>query len=293
MSIKNTAIYGGSFLITICIWLLFPLYLEMQVPETPDPNDSETIFARRGQYGDMYGVLTSFFSGLTFIGLIYTISQQHKQLKIAQQAADDQRKELELAREDAANQSKTLAVQRFENTFFKMLELHSSIISEVQYTYFVDKENAVSFLDVRKETISGKPAVKYEYEKLLTELNVFPFDSKNSDQYYRLAEKYESFLENIDSKLDRYFINIETIEKFIQKSTALDTTGISFYMNLFASQLDSYELILYFYHATLHLNARYDLNDTTPTLLNKINRLYLRDDSHTSLFETPYVNGDV
>ena len=46
-----------------------------------------------GQFGDMFGGLNTFFSGLAFLGIIYTIFLQREELGL-------QRKELELTREE-------------------------------------------------------------------------------------------------------------------------------------------------------------------------------------------------
>lgn len=49
------------------------------------------IWAESGQFGDMFGGLNALFSGLAFLGIIYTISLQREELGL-------QRKELELTR---------------------------------------------------------------------------------------------------------------------------------------------------------------------------------------------------
>ncbi|WCO00581.1 hypothetical protein [Psychroserpens ponticola] len=38
-------------------------------------------FAVRGQIGDMFGAVNALFSGLAFVGLIYTIFQQQKEIE--------------------------------------------------------------------------------------------------------------------------------------------------------------------------------------------------------------------
>jgi uncharacterized membrane protein YedE/YeeE len=48
---------------------------------------------RQGQFGDMFGGLNTFFSGLAFLGVIYAIILQREELSL-------QRKELELTREE-------------------------------------------------------------------------------------------------------------------------------------------------------------------------------------------------
>ncbi|PIQ68035.1 MAG: hypothetical protein COV91_06160 [Candidatus Taylorbacteria bacterium CG11_big_fil_rev_8_21_14_0_20_46_11] len=50
-------------------------------------------WAESGQFGDMFGGLNAFFSGLAFLGVIYAIFLQREELGL-------QRKELELTREE-------------------------------------------------------------------------------------------------------------------------------------------------------------------------------------------------
>lgn len=50
-------------------------------------------WTERGQFGDMFGGLNAFFSGLAFFGVIYTIILQREELGL-------QRKELELTRRE-------------------------------------------------------------------------------------------------------------------------------------------------------------------------------------------------
>lgn len=59
----------------------------------------------RGTFGDMFGGITSLFTGLVFVGLVYTIFQQKIQLKM-------QRTELADTREEFKEQNKTMRLQR-------------------------------------------------------------------------------------------------------------------------------------------------------------------------------------
>src|SRR5687767_3677259 len=86
--------------------------------------EGENRWASRGQLGDMFGAVNALFSGLAFGGIIITILLQKEELKL-------QRKELRDTRKVFENQSGTLSVQRFENTFFKLLDLHKEVINEV------------------------------------------------------------------------------------------------------------------------------------------------------------------
>lgn len=85
-------------------WLTIPLIYGN--PRTP------------GEAGDMFGVLTSWFSGLAFAGLISTLLMQRQELEY-------QRQELRSTREEFSR-------QRFESTLFSILDLWAQHIQSLR-----------------------------------------------------------------------------------------------------------------------------------------------------------------
>lgn len=85
----------------------------------------------RGQFGDLFGVVNALFSGLAFAGLIITIRQQHLVLEYQRQEIIQTQLELQNQTKEFGEQKETLRVQRFENTFFKMLEVQQSIVNDL------------------------------------------------------------------------------------------------------------------------------------------------------------------
>ena len=76
-----------KILLTILILIaLFPLYFFVVGYFYPD-------MALRGQFGDLFGGLNALFSGLAFLGVIYAIFLQRRELEL-------QREELKLTREE-------------------------------------------------------------------------------------------------------------------------------------------------------------------------------------------------
>lgn len=125
----------GLFIILSCV--IFVLFMKEQ------PWDMN----KRGQIGDMFGVLGALFSGLAFAGLIVTLIQQHDDLKLQREDLKLQRQELahtnlelEMQRKEMESQNKTIMLQRFENTFFNMLEMQKKITDglEIQITKEVE-----------------------------------------------------------------------------------------------------------------------------------------------------------
>jgi hypothetical protein len=79
-----------------------------------------------GTFGDMFGAVNALFSGLAFVGLIYTILLQREDLKLTQD-------ELRGQKEEFRTQNITLKRQRFESMFFNMLAIHSNIVKDLRY----------------------------------------------------------------------------------------------------------------------------------------------------------------
>lgn len=76
-----------------------------------------------GTLGDMFGLSTSLFTGLTIIGLIATIQLQREDIRIARASYKIQQEELRATRDEIKQQNETLKLQRFENTFFNLFPM--------------------------------------------------------------------------------------------------------------------------------------------------------------------------
>jgi hypothetical protein len=158
---KYGVLYAVIFV--FAMWLLTPSLVRLFSPKDA--------IADKGQFGDMYGFVTSLFSGLTIIGLVYTIIQQYEDLRVAraayvQQQADAKlnlealnvaKQEIELSRQAIQNaqnemarakeltenstkalttQNRLAKNQRFDNTFFNMLQLNLEVIEDIDTNEF-------------------------------------------------------------------------------------------------------------------------------------------------------------
>lgn len=80
---------------------------------------SGTDIAERGQFGDAFGALNTLFTGLAFIGVVYTMFLQREELNIAQAEMKSQQG---LAR-----------LERFESVYFQLLDQLDQIIDGIQF----------------------------------------------------------------------------------------------------------------------------------------------------------------
>ena len=87
--------------------------------------------SKQGPAGDMFGAVNALFSGLAFAGIIFTILMQKEELSLQREELRLNRQEIADTRREFEKQNETLNVQRFENTFFKLLELHKQVLAEV------------------------------------------------------------------------------------------------------------------------------------------------------------------
>lgn len=147
-------------IVIIGLWILnYTVLIDLPVTE-------------RGTIGDMFGVINSLFSGLALAGIILTILLQRKELKY-------QRQELSDTREEFRIQNETLKIQRFENTFFHLLDQLHQIVNAIDFTYHTKKkkEQAKSFSqmtnnrnseleDLVSVTITGRDVFRYKFNKL-------------------------------------------------------------------------------------------------------------------------------
>ena len=136
--LKTKTIFVVAVCIVIVICVSYFLLFYFIVPVNME---------KRGQFGDMFGFIGALFSGLAFAGLIVTMLQQREDLqnqkdeiKLQRQDLEAQTEALKLQKEEIAQtnkelkeQNKTIMLQRFENTFFNMLDFQMRLCERVRF----------------------------------------------------------------------------------------------------------------------------------------------------------------
>lgn len=181
---------------------------------------------KAGAFGDSFGIFTSLFSGLAFVGIVFTILLQKEELGL-------QRKELTLTRNEMKNQVSATKSMSFENTFFQMLRLHNDIVNEV---------------DLRVKGIvstSGRDCFTVFYSRL-RDLYTYEKDiDPNRSEPELLELAYTKFWDKNQSDLGHYFRYLYTIFKFVKESEISDKR---LYTNIVRAQLSHQELLMLFYN---------------------------------------------
>lgn len=224
---KDTSFIVVSILVTIVIiglWIL-TYFLLKDMPDT-----------QRGTFGDMFGSVNALFSGLALAGIVLTILLQRKELKLQREELRDTRKEFE-------TQNETLKIQRFENTFFNLLDLHHQIVAAIDYRYNKRIKDQTEII------INGRDVFRYLYKNMVFFIR---HDPDNSTAIYK--EHYEA------ARLDfgHYFRNLYRMIKLvdetdffydINKVSAEDAFKIKYrYTSIIRAQLSDYELLWLFYN---------------------------------------------
>ncbi len=177
-----------------------------------------------GQFGDMFGVANSLFSGLAFAGLVYTIILQRKELSLT-------RDELELTRGEFVKQNATMIQQRFENTFFNMVKLHREVVDTLTIERIV--------LIGKAETITGKASFKYLFDILGV--------NRGKVHSYYLNEYLSSVHKTHNIPIDQYFRSLYQVVRLIDEAD--ESINKQSYARIVRAYLTKYELLLLFYNS--------------------------------------------
>lgn len=231
-----------------------------------------------GQLGDFIGGTVGAFWALAGVLLFYlALKEQRKDIKINQDSLENQvtalnqqikefnlqTKELEQTKQVFIEQAETLKIQRFENTFFQLLQFNQEIIDKLwlNNSFSFDPEEQTSY---EKRSVLSKSVIILkncldtslkEWTKTTLTSNPSYVDIKiaNIDEAYsKLIEAYNDFyFEGIDQLLSHYFRNTYHIFKFIYKSELINEDKKQFYASLARAHLSSDELFLIFYNVLI------------------------------------------
>ncbi len=231
----------------ILLMVCLTIYVILQI-------GSWRFFEKPNEFGDTAGWINGVFSALAFAGVIYAIFMQREELELQREELRETRGELSAQREEFQTQNDTLKRQRFENTFFNMLQLQQQITDNITFSYIVNKEN---FGWQHSNTIPRYSEVKMECtgrEVFRTSFEEAPHDLSDEESVYgmrgMLKEKgmqgYEDYF--TPTYFDHYFRHMYRIIKFIDTSDLIKDDDRYQYATLVRAQLSRYELAWLYYN---------------------------------------------
>ena len=243
------------FLVWKGAWLWIDGHIFSDLPEVSDE-------AIRGQFGDKFGAINALFSGCAFAAIILTILLQRKDLTATRNV---------------------MSHERFDNTFFQLLKLHTDIAEKLNARGLIGKDAIHGFNEYLKSldidffpfsalskltrdqvrVIIDTPNISKEIyptlsdadvENLLTaralgigSLNNY-LDNNLEMHERKIIHAYtKSCIEYID-KFSHYFRNLYHILKFIDDSELSEKLKQS-YAKFLRSQLSEVELVAVFYNS--------------------------------------------
>lgn len=226
-------------------------------------------FDNLGTYGDFIGGGTiPFLTIASILFILETIKLQKQQLIVQEKEMSDTRKTLE-------EQSKTARMQRFENTFFILLnqikeDLHQLPISESA----IFQSHHDYFKSVRKQFQTNVNMLIKDYEERLSNEN-------HREEYF---EAYADWLN--DGYLDLPSVNHQEYHNFsfhtgqlfqliLRYKSEMDEWEIGFYLDLTINEIGSDGFYMLVYAASLRLGINWNmvkelnlLEYISPVLLN-------------------------
>lgn len=189
-----------------------------------------------GTFGDFLGgVLNPILAFLTFIGLIFTIIIQRKELHLA-------RFEYSKSAEALVNQSDSAKEQNIDNTFFNLISLHNNITNELVITV---REDAFGNCYMVKPV--GKEIKEKSYTGRETFTVIRKLISRDAVSGELVKQNYDKFQVQRNNVVSHYFRNLYQILNYIS-SSGLDEKHQRKYARIVRSQLSSDELIILYFN---------------------------------------------
>jgi hypothetical protein len=208
-------------IISLVIVFCFPKYNQVL-------NDFGTFVG--GTVASLWSLAGLFFIYVAFLGQKQQLILQQLEIKFSQIELKATRLELEGQKEQMMKQNATLKHQRFENTFFQLVNIHTSIVSSMDLRKIANKSIIAE----------GRDCFNNFYQRLQGKINN-PEVASLEDT----LKAYVSFFIDNQNDLGHYFRNLYHIIKFVATS---DLENKKTYTNFVRAQLSSYELVLIFYN---------------------------------------------
>lgn len=225
-------------------------------------------FEDPGGIGDMFGAVNALFSGLAFAGVIYAIILQRDELGLQRRELEMTRAELKGQKEAMLQQRETMDLQRFENTFFNLLQFHSVTTRSIE-DEFLSKRIDPRHRTNERELIRGRDyflratrvisEVVSGFRNKLKARATEPADENDP----KIGDRIGQYFSSRESVVGHYFRSLQGILAFIERSSVVDKLE---YAAIVRDQLSSGELsVIYLYcltkegHHLKRLAAVFDL----------------------------------
>jgi hypothetical protein len=221
-------------------------------------------FDKLGTYGDFIGGGTiPFLTIASILFILDTIKLQKKQVELQEKEIVETRKTLE-------EQNKTARMQRFENTFFKLID-------QIK----IDLEDLVEEFDVSSSTTF--------FKILQQQLRTYMNEKKSKYQTVSYEENEEAYLRNHGELLKVSFRELKlkqsystftshtehVLQLILKYKSHMEDWEVSFYLNLFFLEVGQHGISMLLYDSALRTGIKFQfvrelnlINYTDPLILN-------------------------
>ncbi len=236
-----------------------------------------------GTVSSIWSLAGIFFIYVAFLGQKQQLLNQQLEIMLSQLEVKYTRLELSGQKKEMATQNKTLKQQKFENTFFNLLNLHHQIVNSID---LLSEKNITNFRSLDSKVVTIKTTGKDCFVKFREEYtNIFSkkIKQKSKTELEHIINSYNDYYKKYQSDLGHYFRNLYHIFKFIKQS---EIDNKKMYTSLVRAQLSNDELFLLFYNSISSLGnekfkpliEEYQLlkNLSTDSLLNQAHFHYYK-----------------
>jgi hypothetical protein len=232
-------------------------------------------FNELGPFGDFIaGTTVPLLTLVSFLAIVVTLRMQKEQLEMQRQELQNSIEEMRATRREFEEQNKTMAIQRFETTFFNMVNLHNEIVKSMVVN------EGYGEIGGRKVFSALCRVLSDEYSLLL---HTHRFNGKPEIERIRMA--YNEFFESRESILGHYFRNLYRIVKFVDEFDRLSFKEKKTYIGIIKAQLSSDELVLLFYNSLSTQGTKFLPLIRKYNLLDNLNQQSLILASHYKVFQ--------
>ena len=218
--IISTELIGSvGFIVIVFVWAAYGLWQEA--------SNTDSSFDR----------LNTLFSGLAFWGVVLAIILQKRELQLQRYELAKTREQIQGQKEQLESQALTLKQQRFESTFFSLLDLFIGVIGSMEVKVTGEGGPTAYF--------KGRECFTLLYSDLQREYRNRQPITQSTDYKALCNAAYDAFADYRQVVVGHYFRTFYNIVKFVDRSPIEDKQT---YINILRAQLSSSELNLLFYN---------------------------------------------
>lgn len=258
--------FAGVGGIVLILWVLSPIVMWLFFGSGAGPK------------GDSFGALTSLFTGAAFVGLIATLMQQQREIRMQRQDLKLQRDEMKASRAELSGQKEQMALQNqslkqqmFEQTFFNLLNVFNQYIADLAENTAINGREPKRGRDLLEKICKHVSGNIGAFVTLGKKGNSQP--DKEKELRYAAGQTISTLSEN-GNDLNSYFRLLYNILKLVDQS-GVDQKRI--YTNILRAQLSDSELQLIALNCARSeavklrvLVDRYDILKHLPLKLNEL-----------------------